>query len=221
MVSFHCFNVSCRRFGRQQQQQHRLDQQQSAGSAGQYWCAAAEAAKHRQGPCSGLGPGFGRQCCRLGTVQMLGRAGSGQPGIPKVPLRHAGHLSWGRVSQHSWSLPSTLCSEVVAPGAWVCVFGLVLVEALLSVWLALWGWSLACGPLLPDSPPLWMPVVSGSLLSVLSLPVLAGPAKGPFLPFRCWGPLRPGGPEKILAGVAARETRFVAEHGGVLSLCSA
>lgn len=29
--------------------------------------------------------------------------------------------------------------EVVAPGAWGCVFGLVLVEALLSVWLALWG----------------------------------------------------------------------------------
>lgn len=30
-----------------------------------------------------------------------------------------------------------------------------------------------------------------------------------------------GGTAKILAGVAVRETRFVAEHGGVLSLCSA
>jgi len=122
---------------------------------------------------------------------MLGRADSGQPGIPKVPLRHAGHLSWGCVSQHSWSLPSTLCSEVVAPGAWGCAFGLVLVEALLSVWLALflWGWSLCLWSPPFRQSPLQTPEVSGSLLSVLSIPVLAGPAKGPFVSLRGWGSL--------------------------------
>ena len=114
---------------------------------------------------------------------MLGRAGSGQPGIPKVPLRHAGHLSWGCVSQHSWSLPSTLCSEVVAPGAWGCVFGLVLVEALLSVWLALWGWSPARGPLLSDSPlcgRLWCRVLSFPCCLFPSLQALQ---KVPLFPF--------------------------------------
>lgn len=116
-------------------------------------------------------------------VQMLGRAGLGQPGIQKVPLRHAGHLSWGCVSQHSWSLPSTLCSEVVAPGTWGCVFGFELVEALLSVWLALWGWSFARGPLLSDSPLcgcLWCRVLS---FPCCLFPSFTGPAKGPFVPF--------------------------------------
>jgi hypothetical protein len=48
-----------------QQQQQRTDSAGSAAvrSVGQCRCAAAEAAGHRQGPCSGLGPGCWRQCC--------------------------------------------------------------------------------------------------------------------------------------------------------------
>jgi hypothetical protein len=41
--------------------------------------------------------------------------------------------------------------KCVAPGHWVCVFGSLLVEALLSVWRAFRVWSIACGPLLSDS----------------------------------------------------------------------
>jgi hypothetical protein len=114
---------------------------------------------------------------------MLGRADLGQPGIPKVPLRHAGHLSWGCVSQHSWRFPFTLCSEAVGPVAWQCVFGLERVEALLSVWLALWGWSLCLWSPPFRQSPLQTPEVSGSLLSVLSVPAVSGPAKGPLFPY--------------------------------------
>lgn len=114
---------------------------------------------------------------------MLGRADLGQPGIPKVPLRHAGHLSWGCVSQHSWRFPFTLCSEAVGPVAWQCVFGLERVEALLSVWLALWGWSLCLWSPPFRQSPLQTPGVSGSLLSVLSVPAVSGPAKGPLFPY--------------------------------------
>jgi hypothetical protein len=60
------------------------------------------------------------------------------------------------------------------------------VEALLSVWLALWGWSHARGPLLSNSPLCRLLLVSGSLLSVLFVPVLSGPAKGPFVPYLGW-----------------------------------
>lgn len=114
---------------------------------------------------------------------MLGRADLGQPGIPKVPLRHAGHLSWGCVSQHNWRFPFTLCSEAVGPVAWQCVFGLERVEALLSVWLALWGWSLCLWSPPFRQSPLQTPEVSGSLLSVLSVPAVSGPAKGPLFPY--------------------------------------
>jgi hypothetical protein len=109
------------------------------GAAGQCWCAA-EAAGHRQGPCSGLGPGFSGGSVAVWEWQMLGRADLGQPGIPKVPLRHAVHLSWGCSSQHSWRCNKsiiiiiidrplatnssyhhfTLCSEAVGPAAWQC-----------------------------------------------------------------------------------------------------
>lgn len=137
-----------------------------------------------KGRAVALGLVLGGSAAGLGTVQVLGRADVGQPGIPKVPFRHAGHLSWGCVSQHSWSLPSTLCSEVVAPGTWGCVFSLVLVEALLSVWLVLWGWSLARGPLLSDSPLcsfLWCRVLSFLCCLFPSFQALQGFLLLPFL----------------------------------------
>jgi hypothetical protein len=71
-----------------------------------------------------------------------------------------------------------------------CVFGLERVEALLSVWLALWGWSLCLWSPPFRQSPLQPPEVSGSLLSVLSVPAVSGPAKGPFVPLRGWGPLQ-------------------------------
>jgi hypothetical protein len=67
--------------------------------------------------------------------------------------------------------------------AWQCVFGLERVEALLSVWLALWGWSLGLGSPPFRQSPLQTPEVSGSLLYVLSVPAVSGPAKGHLFPY--------------------------------------
>jgi hypothetical protein len=94
----------------------------------------------------------------------------GQPGIQKVPFRHARHLSWGCVSQHNLSHPSTLCSEVCCPGVWgVCVRSLF--GGSPPVCVACFSGVEHC----PWSPPfrqspLQFLVMLGSLLSVLCVP---------------------------------------------------
>ena len=105
--------------------------------------------------------------CRSGTPgTCLGGVYRSTAGasLPHCVQKWAPRGHGGVCSAWYWWKPSCLCG-------WLCGVGVL------------------PGPLLPDSPPLWMPVVSGFLLSVLSIPVLAGPAKGPFVPFRCWGSL--------------------------------